>query len=599
MNFTGTIIWLDRIGSRCVERTCASAAEMPAGHAAAHASSVAAASTTSVTKAAARDDARVASLDTGRALAVVGVILVHLALFMPALPTWLQVVADMGQYGVQLFFVISAVTIMLTLEEDMKRFGDDYSLISRRFYVKRFFRIAPLYYVAIAVYSVGNHLAARFDTQITAAHSIADVVANLVFIHAWVPSAANTVVPGGWSIGVEMCFYLLAPVIFIATRTGRGLWRTSLALLVYSAVAMRAGACVDLVCIVENNSFMYYWPPTQLPCFVVGVLLARYGKRLLLRDGMKLTTFGIACTFAACAVLLALLYATGSGLGLAHWLAPTVAACASAALLLLLAQLPRRYSGARIVAAFGQNSYGLYIWSFVAILIVRVALKTPLNALDHQLPVPGFAIAALFACCASYVAARISAARIERPCVQWARQALLPRKSSADFVRLQTLESRSIDLPAYRYLCLTADYRSKRHFNWASLDGAQTALNRLRHLYSGWPDGGRVDPEFAARFDAEVNEDLNLPRALAVLWELVRSSLPPATLRATVDSFDTVLGLGLRDWKPLVSDIPESIRVLLSERERAREERDWAKADDIRETLSARGWRVEDSKERL
>jgi peptidoglycan/LPS O-acetylase OafA/YrhL len=106
------------------------------------------------------------------------------------------------------------------------------------------------------------------------------------------------VVPGGWSIGVEMCFYLFAPIIFIAIRTGRGLWRTSLALLVYSAVAMRAGACVDLVCIVENNSFMYYWPPTQLPCFVVGVLLARYGKRLLLRDGMKLTTFGIACTFA-------------------------------------------------------------------------------------------------------------------------------------------------------------------------------------------------------------------------------------------------------------------------------------------------------------
>jgi cysteinyl-tRNA synthetase len=94
-----------------------------------------------------------------------------------------------------------------------------------------------------------------------------------------------------------------------------------------------------------------------------------------------------------------------------------------------------------------------------------------------------------------------------------------------------------------------------------------------------------------------VNEDLNLPRALAVLWELVRSNLPPATLRATVDSFDTVLGLGLRDWKPVVSDIPENVRALLSERERARVERDWTKADHIRETLSAQGWRVEDSKE--
>jgi cysteinyl-tRNA synthetase len=82
-----------------------------------------------------------------------------------------------------------------------------------------------------------------------------------------------------------------------------------------------------------------------------------------------------------------------------------------------------------------------------------------------------------------------------------------------------------------------------------------------------------------------------------VLWELVKSDLLPATLRATVDSFDTVLGLGLRDWRPVVSDIPENIRVLLGEREQARAERDWAKADDIRKTLSARGWRVEDSKE--
>ncbi|MGU7774479.1 cysteine--tRNA ligase [Burkholderia sp. MR1-5-21] len=170
-------------------------------------------------------------------------------------------------------------------------------------------------------------------------------------------------------------------------------------------------------------------------------------------------------------------------------------------------------------------------------------------------------------------------------------------KSSGDFVRLETLQTRNIDPLAYRYLCLTAHYRSKLHFSWASVEAAQTALNRLRQLYSGWPEGGRVDPDFAARFDAEVDADLNLPRALAVLWELVKSDLPPATLRATVDSFDQVLGLGLRDWMPVASDVPDSIRALLAERERARAEKDWAKADEIRETLNAQGWRVEDGKE--
>jgi len=170
-------------------------------------------------------------------------------------------------------------------------------------------------------------------------------------------------------------------------------------------------------------------------------------------------------------------------------------------------------------------------------------------------------------------------------------------KSSGEFVRLHTLQARNIDALAYRYLCLTAHYRSKLHFSWESVGAAQTALNRLRQLYSAWPDGGCVDADFVARFDTDVNEDLNLPKALAVVWELARSDLPPATLKATLDSFDTVLGLGLRDWRAVVSNIPEDVQTLLGERQQARAEMNWAKADDIRKTLNARGWRVEDSNE--
>ena len=173
-------------------------------------------------------------------------------------------------------------------------------------------------------------------------------------------------------------------------------------------------------------------------------------------------------------------------------------------------------------------------------------------------------------------------------------------KSSGDFIRLETLRSRHFDPAAYRYLCLTAHYRSKLHFSWTSLDAAQTALNRLRHLYEAWPDAGRVNADFVARFDAEVNDDLNLPRALAVLWELVKSDLPAADARATVDQFDTVLGLGLREWKPVKPvehDLPQNIRSLLDEREQARSERNWAKADEIRKALGTRGWKVEDRPE--
>ncbi|WP_341875467.1 CysS/YqeB C-terminal domain-containing protein [Achromobacter insolitus] len=65
-------------------------------------------------------------------------------------------------------------------------------------------------------------------------------------------------------------------------------------------------------------------------------------------------------------------------------------------------------------------------------------------------------------------------------------------------------------------------------------------------------------------------------------------------MKATVDSFDFVLGLGLRDWNPVASEIPESIRVLLDERAQARAAKNWAKADEIRKMLNTRGWRVED-----
>ncbi|WP_028225627.1 cysteine--tRNA ligase [Paraburkholderia ferrariae] len=171
-------------------------------------------------------------------------------------------------------------------------------------------------------------------------------------------------------------------------------------------------------------------------------------------------------------------------------------------------------------------------------------------------------------------------------------------KSSGDFVRLATLRERNVDPLAYRYLCLTAHYRSKLRFDWDALDAAQTALNRLRHLYVAWPAGGTAEPAFVERFETQINDDLNLPRALAVLWALVKSGLPPAVLKATVDRFDAVLGLGLREWQRPEQALPEDLRLLLAERDEARAQKDWAKADAIREQLLARGWQVADGKSR-
>ena len=168
-------------------------------------------------------------------------------------------------------------------------------------------------------------------------------------------------------------------------------------------------------------------------------------------------------------------------------------------------------------------------------------------------------------------------------------------KSSGDFLRLQSLIDRGIDPLAYRYLCLSAHYRSKLRFSHEALEAAQAALERLRKAYVSWPEGGMADEGFVARFNAEVNQDLNLPRALAVLWELVRSELPDETRRATVDVFDAVLGLRLPEWQPDAVQIPADVAELARQREEARAGKNWSESDRLREVLRATGWQVEDS----
>lgn len=167
-------------------------------------------------------------------------------------------------------------------------------------------------------------------------------------------------------------------------------------------------------------------------------------------------------------------------------------------------------------------------------------------------------------------------------------------KADGGFLRLQTLIDKGIDPMAYRYLCLTAHYRSTLRFTEEAMNAAQSALDRLRRAYASWPRGGAANGDFVARFDAEVNQDLNLPRALAVVWELVRGNLPPEVRRATFDHFDTVLGLRVGHWTPQPHRMPAEVAALLAERQVARADKDWVQADRLRDALRALGWQVED-----
>ncbi|MCI0696450.1 cysteine--tRNA ligase [candidate division KSB1 bacterium] len=168
-------------------------------------------------------------------------------------------------------------------------------------------------------------------------------------------------------------------------------------------------------------------------------------------------------------------------------------------------------------------------------------------------------------------------------------------KSAGAFLRVQTLIERGIDPLAYRFFCLGAHYRSKLNFTWESLQGATTALDRLRMAAHEWGEPGAPDEKYVGKFIEQVNDDLNMPRALAVTWELVKSDLPNAKKKATLLHFDNVFGLKLAEWKPVETVVPEAILALVEQRQQARKEKRWKDADALRVQVHAAGYEIEDT----
>jgi cysteinyl-tRNA synthetase len=171
-------------------------------------------------------------------------------------------------------------------------------------------------------------------------------------------------------------------------------------------------------------------------------------------------------------------------------------------------------------------------------------------------------------------------------------------KSSGEFLRVQLLIDKGYDPIAYRYLCLTAHYRSQLTFSWEALDAAQTGLERLRQAVFALGESAKTpDADFMSRFVEKLNDDLNFPQALALTHELLRADLAPAVKKATLLKFDEALGLGFATWAPLVIEVPANVRAVADARWAARNAKDWAEADRLRGELTALGWTMKDGKD--
>jgi cysteinyl-tRNA synthetase len=186
-------------------------------------------------------------------------------------------------------------------------------------------------------------------------------------------------------------------------------------------------------------------------------------------------------------------------------------------------------------------------------------------------------------------------------------------KSLGNFFTLRDIEKRGYNPLAFRYLQLSAHYRSKLNFTWDSLTAAQNSLERLYAFIRGLhpprrndaslvPTFGTKLASFRKRFGDAIADDLDIPGALAVLWNLIRSynkkpeQFNPVEVRELLLEFDIILGLGLKIIKP--ARIPARILRLIQKRQEYRQKQEWRKADDLRRPLALHDERREQRRQR-
>lgn len=180
-------------------------------------------------------------------------------------------------------------------------------------------------------------------------------------------------------------------------------------------------------------------------------------------------------------------------------------------------------------------------------------------------------------------------------------------KSLGNTYTLDQLQEKGIEPLAYKLFCYTAHYRTKLNFTFESAQSSQKALNRLREGYIAHTKANeKVSEEeietYKRRFLEAVNDDLNMPLAMGIVWEVVRNQTKSNQFANLLLAFDKILGLDIKNAQTYLEkeekiELPEEIAKLLEERKIARENKNWAESDRIRDELKEKGYQVKDTKD--
>lgn len=321
-------------------------------------------------------------LDAVRAFAALLVVVVHTGIFFPPSSIAVAFPASAGMLGVQLFFVLSAFLIFESLDRIESKGGT-----LGEFFTHRFLRVAPLYYTAIVVFACIGRGAAPYTAG--------NILANVLLVHGLVPSANNHIVGGGWSVGTEVLFYLMAPTLF-ALR-GRKM-----------ALIAIAAACFPLVVLavreiqpmlgdpnyVNPNGFLYFSILNQLPVFICGCLLFAAKDRMF-KLSAPVALLGWLAPLGVGAYVW-LHYFTWT---LTFTLVPLLAGISGVFFIVLMSKVNVT---SWLVREFGRRAFSIYMFNLPALMIVKSAAAKAGVVLPFFAAVPIVAAAAFLAAGVTY-----------------------------------------------------------------------------------------------------------------------------------------------------------------------------------------------------
>ena len=330
---------------------------------------------------------RLDSIDALRGFAALGVVTVHTSQCVGPSSNPLITLAQQGSYGVQLFYVISAFTLFFSLS--IRQSAETH--LTRNFLIRRFCRIAPLFWCAMAFYLLRDGLGPRYWLGDAPSVTPLNLLATATFTNGFNPYWINSVVPAGWSVAVEMMFYLTVPFLYRKIKSANTAWACTFAWLVLSILVLKLGEF--LVPITDNRlwvDFLYFWLPNQMPVFGLGFVLYFIFCRLqpaLPHLHKKKTQSAALLVTSFCAVGV-LCYCDYKAMPV-HFLYGLVFLCVAIALLLH----PFRLIVNGLTTSIGKISYSVYLTHSAVIPLAERFVRGMSRRLDWYLsPLPQFAL---------------------------------------------------------------------------------------------------------------------------------------------------------------------------------------------------------------